>query len=127
MLNPWAEEAQMRRMATRIIVGLGVVTWLICLPRISDLLSVLFFAGPLVGSAIWPVIAGIYWRRANPAGAVAAMVLGSTIGLIAYFKTGWYTASLVGATVSMVVVGLTTLLWPREFDWKKLNEAEAAS
>jgi Na+/proline symporter len=127
MLKPWAEEAQMRRMATRIIVGLGVVTWLICLPRIGDLLSVLFFAGPLVGSAIWPVIAGIYWRRTNPAGAVAAMVLGSTVGLIAYFTIGWYTASLVGATVSMVVVGLTTLLWPREFDWKKLNETEAAS
>lgn len=120
--NRNAKERTVRRANQIIIVLLGFITWLLCLGNIATLAEVLFFAGPMVGSAIWPVAAGLFWKRTNPTGAFLAMLLGSAIGLVFYFQVGWYSASLAGAAVSMLIVIVTTLLWPREFDWKTLHE-----
>ena len=116
-----ATDEQLRRYGTAVIVSIGLITWLICLPRVGTLASVLFFAGPLVGSAIWPIIAGLYWKHTNRHGAVAAMLLGSGGGLIAYFSLGWYTASLIGTAISMVVVVASTRFAPQSFDWARLD------
>jgi Na+/proline symporter len=43
------------------------------------------YTGAFVASTIWPVAAGLYWRRTNPAGAMVAMALNSIIGLYSYF------------------------------------------
>lgn len=120
--NPEAKESTVRRANQIIIIGLGFLTWLICLPNIGTLAVVLFFAGPMVGSAIWPVAAGLFWKRTNPLGACAAMVLGSGVGLVFYFQVGWYSGSLTGAAVSMITVLVTTWLAPKDFDWKILHE-----
>jgi len=113
---------------SRAIVGLGLFTWLVCLPRIGTLATVLFFAGALVGSTIWPIAAGLYWRRVNPAGAMWGMILGSVTGLIGYFTIAWYVAALIGTTVSMVVVVGSTILRPQPFAWSRLaGEEEVAA
>jgi Na+/proline symporter len=117
---PNANDTQIRRVASVVIVLVGLITWGVCLPKVGTLATVLFFAGPLVGSTIWPIIAGLFWKRTNGTGAVWAMLLGSVIGLIAYFQIGWYTASLIGTAVSFLTVVLTTLLQPRAFDWRRL-------
>ncbi len=122
MINPKANEQQLRRMSAYIIVGLGVLTWLVCMPRIGTLATVLFRAGPMVGSTIWPIATGLFWRKANPTGALLGMVLGTTLGLIAYYSLGWYSGALVGAAVSMVVVLISTAFSKKKFDWNKLNE-----
>ncbi len=127
MLNPGAGERVLRRASTWVVVGLGGLTWLLCAGDFGDLLQVLFLSGPLVGSAIWPVIAGLYWQRANRPGAVAAMLLGSAAGLWAYFAIGWFVASLIGTAVSMATVVVTTLAFPQPFDWNRLDERPAAS
>lgn len=127
MINPGVDEKNLRRLAGWVIVALGVVTWLICLPRPGDLIMVLFLSGPLVASAIWPVLAGLYWEDANRLGAVLAMVVGSTVGLIAYFTLGWFTASLVSAAVSMSIVVLSTKWAPQIFDWSKLEELHVST
>ena len=100
----------MRRAAARIIVGLGVLTWLLCLPRLTTLAELLYFTGAFVASTIWPIAAGLFWRRTNSAAAVAGMVLGSAAGLDSYFAIGFYVAALVSAAVSMTVVLLSTWL-----------------
>lgn len=124
LIHPSADEARLRLLGSRFIVVLGLATWLLCLPRLGDLISVLFFAGPLVASTIWPIAAGIYWPRVSRGGAFAAMFAGSAIGLFAYFTYGWFTASLISAAVSALIVGLGTLLFPGPaFNWKNLNEA----
>ncbi len=125
LIHPSASETQLRRMSALIIVALGVAAWLICLPRIGTLASVLFFAGPMVGSTIWPIVTGLYWKCASRIGATAGMLFGSGIGLIAYFQLGWYTASLIGAAVSMVIVVLCARLFPEDFHWSMLNETHA--
>ena len=126
MINPKVSETKLRRMTSIIIIGLGIVTWMICLPRLGDLIIVLFLSGPLVGSAIWPIIAGLYWEKANSQGALCAMLLGSTIGLIAYYQIGWFTASLISTAVSLVITYFSTILFPQPFDWKSLNEFKEA-
>lgn len=121
-LKPHASAQEMRRAAAWIIVGLGVLTWLLCVPRLTTLAELLYFTGAFVASTIWPIAAGLFWRRTNPVAAIAGMVLGSAAGLYSYFAIGFYVAALVGAAVSMTCVVLGTWLAPREFDWAHLRE-----
>lgn len=125
LIHPTANETQLRRMSAIIIIVLGISAWLVCLPRIGTLATVLFFAGPMVGSTIWPIATGLYWKNASRIGAISGMVLGSGIGLIAYFQWGWYTASLIGAAVSMIVVIICSQLFPEDFQWSDLQETNA--
>lgn len=126
-LRPNAKEAELRKAAKMIIVTLGIITWLLCLPRLTTLGELLFFMGAFVASTIWPILAGLYWRRTNPLGATLAMVLGTSAGLIAYFEIGFYVAALVSTAVSMTLVIASTLLRPHDFDWRRLNEGEPSS
>jgi urea-proton symporter len=121
-MKPHASAEDMRRAAARIIVGLGVLTWLLCAPRVTTLAELLYFTGAFVASTIWPIAAGLFWRRTGSAAAVAGMVLGSAAGLYSYFAIGFYVAALVGAAVSMSCVLLGTWLAPRDFDWAQLRE-----
>lgn len=127
LINPEADEKRLRKISAGIIVGLGVLTWLVCLPRVGTLATVLFFAGPLVASTIWPIATGLYWKKASAKGALLGMILGSTIGLIAYFQLGWYTASLISAAVSMITVLVSRGLFKDDFNWEKLNEPDIKS
>ncbi len=127
MINPRADEKLLRKVSAGIIIGLGVFAWAVCMPRIGTLASVLFFAGPMVGSTIWPIITGLFWKKANKQGALWGMVLGTTLGLFAYFSVGWYTSSLIGAAVSMATVVIFTYLKPGDFKWYQLNEASPES
>ena len=125
MINPGAKEAQIRRIGRFVIIGLGLLAWVVCLPRVGTLATVLFFAGPMVASTIYPIAMGLYWKTASPKGALWAMVLGSVAGLIAYFNMGWYTASLIGALVSIIVTTLFAKANKKEFQWKLLDESHS--
>lgn len=113
-------DAELKRYAVRVTILVGVITWCACVWKIGTLATVLFFAGPMVGSTIWPIIAGLYHRQASGSGALWAMLLGTTTGLVAYFTLGWYTASLIGTFVSMLVVVISLKLTREQFDWSKL-------
>ena len=126
-LRPDASPERMRRAAAATTLLLGLVTWLVCLLNLTTLASLLHFTGAFVASTIWPIAAGLYWRRTNPGGATLAMVLGSTVGLAAYFLIGFYVAALVGAAVSMLIVFGSTLLRPSTFAWETLREDASAS
>jgi len=120
-----ASDSMTRKASTWVIVGLGICTWILCYgSKVYDwnLIQVLFLSGPLVASAIWPVVGGLYYRHVSKGGAALAMLIGSGAGLLAYFQIGWFTGSLTGAVVSGLIVLLTTWLQPEAFDWKKLDE-----
>ncbi len=122
LLRPKTDPIKLKKAAQVVTLCLGLVTWLICLPRIGTLATVLFFAGPLVGSMIWPIVTGLYWKRATAFGAVTGMLAGTAAGLAAYAMIGWYAAALVGTVVSMLCVLLVTWLRPGHFDWSRLQE-----
>ena len=125
-INPNASNESLRTVAKIIILLLGVLTWLVCLPRLTTLAELLYFTGAFVASTIWPIVAGLYWKRANAHGAALAMVLGTIIGLYTYFAIGFYVAALIGGMVSMLIVVVSSLIWPQEFEWHELS-SEASS
>ena len=126
-IHPEANDEDLAKMARWVILGMGVVTWLFCWPRLTTLAELLYFTGAFVASTIWPIAAGLYWRSINPLGATIAMVAGTAIGLACYFLIGFYVAALVSAAVSMCLVLLTTWIAPRAFDWATLNSTPALS
>ncbi|QEG00108.1 Sodium/proline symporter [Stieleria maiorica] len=126
MMSIQATDAIKRRWSLFAIIGLGVITWCAAYPNIGTLATVLFFAGPMVGSCIWPIIGGLYFRRSSPIAACAAMVAGTSLGLVAYFMIGWFVASLVGAAVSGVVFLIAMVFYPDDFDFKLLSDSPDA-
>ena len=126
LLGGGASDSQKRRWSVYAIIGLGVLAWSVAWPNVGTLATVLFFAGPMVGSCIWPIVGGLYSRRASPIAACLAMCSGSLLGLIAYFTIGWFVASLVGAAVSGVVFGLAMLFAPDDFAFDSLSCSELA-
>lgn len=120
--RPQATEQQLKRFSIIMMVAIGLLAWIISIQRVGTLASVLFFAGPMVGSTIWPIITGLFWEKASAKGALLAMLLGSTLGLISYFTLGWYTSSLVGALVSMVVTIYFTKKSKEKFNWSLLQK-----
>lgn len=118
-----ASEQKLRKASMLIIFLLALAAWLVCWQKPTHLFGMISLSGALVGSTIWPIAAGLYWRKTNPRGATGAMLFGSVIGLWSYFAVGFYVAALIGAAVSMVVVLVSTLVAPKQFDWNTLDEA----
>jgi len=94
-------EQGFRRVTGTVIVSVGVVAWLLAAPH-WPIIEALFISGPLVASLIWPVIAGLFWKKLNRPLVLTGIIAGCVLGVVAYFTLGWFTASLVGAAVSML-------------------------
>lgn len=126
-VKPGASDAQCFKAGRYIILGLGLMTWLLCLPRISTLASLLYFTGAFVASAIWPIVFGLYYRWVTGLAASLAMILGAGLGLLAYFQIGFYVAALVSAAVSLVTIVGVSLLQKKQFDFSRLSRADETS
>lgn len=123
-LKPKASDQHLLRFNRYSILGLGIVTWLFCLPQIATLGALLNFAGAFVASTIFPIVLGLYQRKLTGTYAAAAMALGTLCGLIGYFAIGFYVAALVSCIVSAALCGLGLLTSQARFDWQQLNEKE---
>jgi Na+/proline symporter len=120
-LRPQATDADMRRASRFIVAGLGVLTILLSWNYVTTLALMLLFTGALVGSTIWPIATGLYWKRANRNGAFWGMLTGSASGLTAYFLLAPYAAALIGAAVSAAIVSIFALVRPENFDFDALR------
>jgi len=121
-LFPGATEEQLANAARWVILTIGVITWLLCWPRLTTLAELLYLTGAFVASTIWPIAAGLYWQKTNPNGATFAMLSGTLIGLASYYLIGFYVAALISAAISMCLVLISTWIAPRNFDWSLLNQ-----
>jgi len=119
-INKSASDERCYRFGKYIIVALGLATWLLCLPRLTTLASLLYFTGAFVASAIWPIVFGLYFRWATGPGAVAAMLGGTVSGLFAYFNIGFYVAALVSCAVSLLLMVSISLLQKAEFKFENI-------
>lgn len=126
-LKPDAGDKHLMNFNRYSILGLGVLTWLFCLPQIATLGALLNFAGAFVASTIFPIVLGLYHRGLSGKYAAAAMTLGTLSGLAGYFIIGFYVAALLSCIVSAVICGLGLLLSKRQFDWQQLDEQEEHS
>lgn len=126
-INPGASDEQCFRAGRFIIIGLGVFTWLLCIPRIATLASLLYFTGAFVASAIWPIVFGLYYTWASPRAASLAMLSGTGLGLLAYFQIGFYVAALASCAVSLLVMVTVSYFEGSRFDFASLNKGESKS
>ncbi len=126
-INPDASKQLLHKKARWIILLLGALTWFISALQVDTLGSVLQFLGAFVASTIWPIIAGLYWRRLDGAMATTAMLLGIAAGLTGFFVIGFYVAALVSAAVSMLVTIIGVYLAREQFDWTQFSQQEGVS
>ena len=124
-INRQASDSKLLGMNRRVIVGLGVLTWLLCLPQITTLAALLNFTGAFVASTIWPVVVGLYHPKLNGRYATSAMALGTIFGLVSYFVIGFYVAALLSCLVSGLITLVGVLRCRESFDWQQLNEKGA--
>lgn len=124
LLFPKTTNEQLYRVSKYVVLGLGVLTWLLCLPRIATLGELLNFTGAFVASTIWPLLLGLFRGRLAGSFAAAAMVLGTVSGLVAYFQIGFYVAALSSCLVSLLVCSVGLLLRDSHFDWERLRSME---
>jgi len=101
LLRRRINEGNFRKVAGFFIVGVGLITWLLAVPH-WRIIEALFISGPLVGSLIWPVIAGLFWKGILRWLALSGILVGCASGLLAYFTLGPFTATLIGTAVSML-------------------------
>jgi len=124
LIKPAATNAQLFKVSKWVILGLGLVTWLLCLPRLTTLGELLNFTGAFVASTIWPIVFGLYRPRLGGHYAALAMAAGTGVGLVAYFQIGFYVAALISCLVSLVVCLIGLALHNAEFNWQRLQRME---
>jgi Na+/proline symporter len=124
LINPKASNEHLFKISKLVILGLGLVTWLLCLPRVTTLGELLNFTGAFVASTIWPIVFGLYRSRLVGSFAAAAMGLGTLAGLVAYFQIGFYVAALTSCLMSLTVCMVGLALRDADFNWQHLQRTE---
>ena len=122
LLRPQATDVQLKLAARQMVVGLAVITLALSWPRLDSLASVLFFTGALVASTVWPVACGLFWPSASRRAAIAAMLSGSAVGLLAYVLIAPYCAAVFSAAISALVMVVGSRWRPEQFDFQSLQE-----
>lgn len=119
-LHPTASAEHLRKVAVYTVIGLGVLTFALSVPRLATLGSLLHFTGAFVASTIWPIAFGLLYRKGRGVHASLAMVCGTVAGLYSFFAIGFYVAALVSAAVSLLIM-LPVLFGDDRFAWSRLQ------
>lgn len=114
LLGKKHDEKNFRKISGAVIIGVGIFAWILAAPK-WPIINALFISGPLVGSLIWPVIAGLFWKHINRNIVLLGIILGCAAGVTAYFRLGVFTASLVGTAISMFFTILARFISPQSF------------
>ena len=120
-INKQATDEQCYSINRYVIILLGCLTWLLCLPKITTLASLLYFTGAFVASTIWPILFGLYFRWPSGQAAALAMICGTSLGLLAYFQIGFYVAALVSCATSLFVIFVWSKVTPENFSFSNLD------
>ncbi len=98
-----------------VLLGIGIA-----LSLKGILYTMIIFNYPYMGSMLVPLLGGVLWRRATWQGAIAAMVVGGLVGVVAFLAgipgplQSWFNIELglfiaySASTIAFVVVSLLT-------------------
>ncbi|MDX8045645.1 sodium/pantothenate symporter [Gracilibacillus sp. S3-1-1] len=78
-IKPNAPKKQVRKLSMTVTAILGFIVYLLAInpPDLIIWLN-LYTIGGLEAAFIWPVVMGLYWKKGNKYGAIAAIVIGFT-------------------------------------------------
>lgn len=124
MINKSADDKKVSKYVKLAIVILAMLTVAVAWNPQQSMYIVLLLTGPAVASMIWPIVFGMFRRETNKESAFWAMLVGMPIGLLGYFYISPYSAAILSAVSSGVVVYSLTKFKPNvSFEWDELNEA----
>jgi sodium/pantothenate symporter len=84
LINPNIKRTAAFAFASTLAIGLAVYFWALDPPDLMVWLNLYAHAG-IIATFLWPLILGIYWKRANAWGALASIVTG--VGTYIWFNT----------------------------------------
>ena len=129
IIDPNADTRKRLIVARVLLIGIGILAALVASLRLTGILGAVAWAFDFAASGLFfPLVLGVWWKRANRAGAVAGMVCGFLAGsLYLYYirfagGAEWFGIdhlrfAIIGMPVSlvaMVVVSLATEPPPKE-------------
>jgi len=88
VLNPSAKLDELKyskAISRATIVGMLVVGVIIAFYAKGILYTIIIFNYPYMGSMLVPLLGGVLWERATTKGAIAALLVGGTIGVVSFF------------------------------------------
>ena len=121
IIDPKADTAKRLIVARVLLVLIGIAAATIAALEIQGILGSVIWAFDFAMSGLFfPLVLGVWWKRANASGAVAGMLLGLASGTayLIHLRTGGevflgitqLTFGIVGATVSLVAMIVVSLL-----------------
>ncbi len=96
IINPKADDRQMIRVTRIIIVAIAIVAGLLAssFPYVVELS--LYGFDLILACLVAPLIFGLYWKKSNTAGAIAAMIVGILVRTLgAGWTNGWSFETLI--------------------------------
>jgi sodium/proline symporter len=115
-INPDATEKQMVMVSRGLVLAIAVVGYAVALVEPPTVFSIVIFATSVLGSAFLPAyVCAVWWRKANTPGALASMVVGSSVsflweylGMVETTQLAPMLTGVVSSTITMIVVSLAT-------------------
>jgi cation/acetate symporter len=124
IIDPRAETARRLIVARVLLVGIGVLGALAASLRLTSILGAVAWAFDFACSGLFfPLVLGVWWKRANRAGALAGMIVGFGVGSWYLYMvkfagmTPWIGIDdlrfgIVGMAASLIAMVVVTLLTP---------------
>jgi len=121
MIDPKAETAKRLVVARVLLVVFGVAGASMAALQWTGILGAVIWAFDFAMSGLfWPLVLGVWWKRANKEGAIAGMALGLISGTayLIYMETGGTailglvsnTFGILGSTVSLIAMVVVSLM-----------------
>jgi len=115
-INPRASERQMVMVSRGLVSAIAVVGYAVALVEPPTVFRIVIFTTSVLGSAFLPAyVCAVWWRKANTPGALASMVIGSSVaffweylGLAETTQLAPMLTGVVSSTVTMIIVSLAT-------------------
>jgi Na+/proline symporter len=110
-----------------VVIAILVALATAILQQVS-LLTMLLISGTFVGSAFFPLVLGLYWRKTSGlAASIATLLAISTESFLLIFTDlTQYLAYAIGLSGSLVLTVVISLIKPDNFDFGALRRANAA-
>jgi len=105
-INPEASRTRRVTLSKALLLAAALAAAAVASSRPADILAVVTAAFSIAGSTFFPaLVAGVFWRRANRAGALAGMLTGLIVCL------GYLFMAHPGARSMIGLPGPATLIW----------------
>jgi cation/acetate symporter len=122
IIDPKAETRKRLIVARVLLVGIGALASIVASFKLTGILGAVAWAFCFAMSGLFfPLVLGVWWRRANRAGAIAGMVIGLGAGWWYLYMVKWggmkpwwgmddLRFGMVGATASLIAMVVVSLM-----------------